>query len=72
MGHFSQKSSYFWPDCHSFQSIHTKFSEWMEGEVMEGGTRQWRVAEGGGGWHRMVEGGEREGNKSFMVVFLQQ
>ena len=39
---------------------------------MEGGTRQWRVAEGGGGWHRMVEGGEREGNKSFMVVFLQQ
>ena len=32
---------------------------------MEGGKRWWRVAQGGGGWHKVVEDGEREGDKFY-------
>ena len=74
MEHFSLKSRFFLPDTHSFQSILTKFGVWMEGEWMEddwmeGAWMEGEWMEGGGGWCKMAEGGEREGDKSFIAVF---
>ena len=53
MGYFSLKSV-FCPDSHIFQSILTKFGDWIEGEVMEGARWQ-RVVEGGRWWWRVAK-----------------
>ena len=59
----------FWTDSHIFQSILTKFGDWMEGEVMEGGGGWSKAAEGGKRRQMVAKGGEMEGDEFYGFFF---